>query len=71
VIFGDFDRDGDVDEVDMATFMSCSSGPSVPWTAGCEVQDFDTDSDVDMDDFGVFQRCYSGTGVPAAADCGQ
>lgn len=71
VIFGDFNRDGDVDADDLAVFASCRSGPSVPHdgTPTCGLVDFDCDGDVDQDDFGIFQRCYSGKGQAADPDC--
>lgn len=66
----DFDRDGDVDDPDLAHLVTCFSGPAVlqPDTA-CEGADSDNDSDVDQSDFGVFQRCYGGQGIPADPAC--
>ncbi len=58
----DFDRDGDVDELDAGYFSSCATGPAVPQDdTECQRADFDADGDVDQDDFGVLQRCFSGT----------
>jgi hypothetical protein len=63
---GDFDCDEDVDVSDMMSFVSCGSGPRIPYEAGCEYKDLDEDGDVDQHDFGIFQRCY---GDPANPDC--
>jgi hypothetical protein len=79
----DFDWDGDVDEVDLATFVACRTGPDIPYDpdnlpSGCTLTpdadgfieaDFDRDGDVDQEDFAVMQRCLSGTGVPADLAC--
>ncbi len=69
IIFGDFNRDGDVDMEDLNVFAACASGPSVPYTGGCVKSDFDEDADVDQSDFGVFQRCWSGENNPADPNC--
>jgi hypothetical protein len=58
---GDFDCDEDVDVDDLGTFLSCGSGPAIPYQAGCQYEDFDGDGDVDAQDFGVFQRCNGNT----------
>jgi hypothetical protein len=58
---GDFDCDEDVDTDDLGSFLSCGSGPAIPYQAGCQYEDFDSDGDVDAHDFGVFQRCYGNT----------
>ena len=65
----DFDRDGDVDANDLATFRSCLSGSGIPRTNDCAKSDLDRDGDVDQEDFGIFQRCYSGEDNPADPDC--
>ena len=68
-IFGDADRDGDVDAADLVAFTACVSGPNVPARAECEIFDRDGDTDVDQSDFGFFQRCYSGENRPADPAC--
>lgn len=68
-IYGDSDRDGDVDSTDFDRFRACCSGPQLPTPQGCETYDLDGDSDVDLNEFGVFQRCYSGQGQAARATC--
>ena len=66
---GDFDRDGDVDDSDLAAFKNCISGPGLPRPTDCADKDFDSDGDVDQSDFGILQRCFSGTNIPASPDC--
>ncbi len=67
----DFDADGDIDQLDLAVFSGCNSGPSITHdqSANCARADADGDSDVDTDDFAAFQRCYSGTDHPASPAC--
>ncbi len=67
----DFDRDGDVDQLDFEVFLGCSSGPAIPHDGSihCVRADTDSDSDVDQADFGVFQRCLSGENVPVDPTC--
>jgi len=79
----DFDADGDYDQDDFDVFLTCATGPGVPYDAqqlppGCALvpdpggiiaADFDRDGDVDQADFGAFQRCYSGPWIPAARGC--
>ncbi|GEM_PF-727460 len=82
VIFGDFDRDGDVDADDLDTFEGCATGPAIPYDpqsppGGCTLEviegflppDHDQDTDVDQADFGMFQRCFSGTNRPGRVGC--
>lgn len=69
---GDFDLDGDVDQVDFGAFQACISGPKVPQKdLACVMCDLDGDNDVDQNDFGVFQRCLSGPDIPMKRDCVQ
>jgi len=68
--YGDFDRDGDVDMNDFATFQVCLSGPDIPQLNPlCILADADGDEDIDQDDFGTFQLCLSGANVPADPAC--
>jgi len=69
VIFGDADRDGDVDRTDLDAFGTCGSGPAVPADTACRSYDADVDGDVDQTDFAPFQRCFSGEGRPATPGC--
>jgi hypothetical protein len=71
LIPGDFDRDGDVDDDDLAALAACASGPHVPHdgSEACQKADLDGDGDVDHDDFGILQRCYSGQDNPADPNC--
>ena len=71
VVPADFNGDGDVDSDDFSLFLSCLSGPTIPYSSGCADKDFDHDGDVDQADFGVFQRCISGTGVAADPTCAE
>ncbi len=68
-ILGDFDRDGDVDALDMDTFATCKGLPAVPSPAECLDRDFDLDHDVDQTDFAFIQRCRSGTDVIPEPPC--
>lgn len=69
-IWGDEDRDGDVDADDYGEFEACASGPAVPYdpaattTHGnlCSMFDADDDGDIDQSDFGRWEVCYSGEG---------
>jgi hypothetical protein len=67
---GDFDCDGDVDQIDATVIQGCLSGVNITLSQGCGNADFDKDGDVDQSDFGVFQRCLSGDNVPADPYCG-
>ncbi|HQA00676.1 MAG TPA: family 10 glycosylhydrolase, partial [Phycisphaerae bacterium] len=67
--FGDFNRDGHVDALDLSLFAECASGPSVPLQAGCEFADANGDGFVDVNDFAAWQRCYSGVLPQLDPDC--
>lgn len=69
-VFGDFDGDWDVDQVDFGHLQSCLTGPSSPQTdrACCSARS-DGDSDVDQMDMAAFLRCLSGPGQTADPDC--
>jgi Glucodextranase, domain B len=57
---GDFDCDGDLDEIDFAVFQSCFSGAGGGLDDDCVPGDFDGDGDVDLVDFGSLQLAFSG-----------
>jgi len=60
----DFDRDADVDLIDLATFQDCYSGDSAPSEPdACSNCDVNCDARIDLDDFGTFQAEYTGPGV--------
>lgn len=70
VVAGDFDRDGDVDNVDLDHLEACSTGPEVPQIDPlCEDARLDGDADVDQTDFALFQRCVSAPSSPAHPSC--
>lgn len=67
---GDFDNDGDLDQMDFGLMQACLSGPSIPQLdAACQPARFDGDSDVDQDDLAVFQSCMSGPDIAGDPDC--
>ena len=80
--WSDFDRDTDVDAVDLDAFSDCMAGPLVSYVSpppGCPLSpglsgllaaDWDADGDVDVSDFVQMQLCASGTGAPADPFCG-
>lgn len=67
----DFDRDGDVDQMDFGHFQECYSGAFVPQTnPDCADAMLDsTDNDVDAEDLAFFLRCFSGPGLPQDPNC--
>jgi hypothetical protein len=80
-VFGDFNRDGAVDNTDLDIFTACAKGPSLAYNPqnppiGCILApvggflpaDHDQDLDMDSADFAVFQRCWSGP-LPADPNC--
>ncbi len=62
-IYGDADRDGDVDSADYHDFQACVTAPDHMPDATCVDLDFDFDCDDDIDlvDFGAFQRAFTGS----------
>ncbi|HPD32377.1 MAG TPA: hypothetical protein PLL20_20475 [Phycisphaerae bacterium] len=67
----DFDRDGDVDQIDFGRFQVCFSGSGIRQTAPeCMAARLDDDGDVDALDFAIFSTCISGEAVPADPLCG-
>ena len=71
LIFGDLDRDGDVDASDYGEFGACIAGPGIPHDGSQTCQDADADDDnhVDLEDFSGFQRCYSAENNPGDPAC--
>jgi polysaccharide biosynthesis protein PslG len=65
----DFDRDGDIDQVDFGHFQACYSGSGIDPDPACTDAKLDMDADVDLDDFAVFQTCMSGPAVLATLNC--
>ncbi len=50
--FGDFDRDGDVDQVDLAAFGTCFTSTGGFYTdPDCAAGDYDEDQDIDLADY--------------------
>jgi hypothetical protein len=67
---GDFDRDGDVDQIDFGHLQQCFSGAFVSQNEpGCQDAWLDADDDVDSEDFAILARCLSGPGVPEEPSC--
>ncbi len=65
--FGDFDGDGDSDDVDFARFRRCFNGSNRPPTMpDCMETDLDHDGDVDLSDFLMLARCFNGPNRPPA-----
>ncbi|MCK4660216.1 MAG: proprotein convertase P-domain-containing protein [Phycisphaerae bacterium] len=61
---GDYDRDGDVDQVDYNKFNSCITGPGGTAPADCLCTIDDGDGDIDLKDFAAFQDCFTGPAAP-------
>jgi hypothetical protein len=60
-LYGDFDDDDDIDEVDATMFIdTCFTGPGGGVPPGCEVGDFDRDDDIDCDDWAAFKLAWTG-----------
>ncbi len=67
---GDFDYDGDVDQVDFGLFQACYSGSGMTQDApACTDARLDYDPDVDELDFDLFLGCLSGPDVQADEGC--
>jgi hypothetical protein len=66
---GDFDLDGDVDQVNFGHFQVCSTGAGFPPVPACGDADLDGDDDVDSSDFAIFLACVSGPGMPGNPNC--
>lgn len=66
----DFDRDGDVDQMDFGHFQQCLTGPTIAQNQPqCLDSRLDDDNDVDQNDFGLFQQCLRGPGIPPPINC--
>lgn len=71
----DGDKDGDVDQNDLAMLQACFTGIGGGVPAGCECFDMDGDNDIDQDDVGTtttpntFEGCASGPSIPADPGC--
>lgn len=61
----DQDRDGDVDQEDVAGFLGCDAGPGVAPNPSCATFDFFSDHDVDLHDYLALQDAASGSNVLA------
>ena len=62
---GDYDDDGDIDELDAVSFADCFTGPDIePGDARCLIFDFDEDGDIDCDDWEAFKLAWNGEGDP-------
>jgi len=63
--FADGDGDGDVDQIDFATFQLCFTGAGGAATSHeCRCLDRDKDTDVDTLDFAAFVYCVTGPAIP-------
>ena len=70
---GDFDHDGDLDQIDFSHLQSCLTTGSGPgsFISGCRSADLDRDHDVDQADIDIFAGCASGPAIPADPACGR
>jgi hypothetical protein len=69
LIPGDFDHDGDVDQVDFGHMQACLSGQLIQSAPECIDARFDIDTDVDDEDVFRFQQCIRGPNQAADPDC--
>ncbi len=66
----DFDRDGDVDQLDFGHLQVCLTGALTPLTEPkCQDADLDADSHIDQGDLMLFLGCLSGPDVPPGPNC--
>lgn len=66
----DFDRDGDVDQVDFGHLQSCYTGNTQPQLSPeCQNARLDGDNDVDQGDFLLMLGCMTGAGEQADPLC--
>jgi uncharacterized lipoprotein YddW (UPF0748 family) len=69
--YGDYNRDGWVDLIDLGRFTPCLLGPTLDQLdPACAGVDSDGDLDVDQEDFGRLQRCLDTAGPQANLQCG-
>jgi len=69
-IAGDFDRDGDLDQMDFGALQSCLTGPGTAnLNPACDPAMLDNDEDIDQDDVGLFLNCMTGEAIPADPNC--
>lgn len=67
---GDFDGDGDVDQVDFGLFQQCIRDGGINLQEeSCLAADLNGDLIVDINDFDIFWDCLSGYGVPSDPAC--
>jgi len=61
-VSSDFDKDGDVDNIDFMVISRCFNGPGkVPnHDPDCPAADLDKDGDVDSSDSFIFSNCFNG-----------
>jgi hypothetical protein len=61
LIMGDFDRNGEVNLVDLAELLRCFTGEGpTDVLPPCRIFDFEPDSDVDLADFAAFETAFAG-----------
>jgi hypothetical protein len=73
-LVGDFDEDGDVDQVDRSQLVSCFTGPDGgPIDPACAAGDADVDDDIDCDDWDALTGNWTGPPVqpPIFLQCTQ
>lgn len=55
------DGDADVDDLDSANFVTCTTGPNGGWlNLSCATHDWDADGDVDLQDTAALQQAFTG-----------
>ena len=58
--FADFDRDGDIDLMDVGNFQRCFAGQAGAVRQGCEPGDRNADGHVDLYDFSLLPTVSTG-----------
>ncbi len=64
VLPGDFDGDGDIDQVDFGHLQTCLGPDGAAHPPECRDADLSLDHDVDAQDFGLFLPCMGGAEQP-------